>query len=65
MTPDPVSDTAPRLYREFQEHTTLSNVIATIEQCRNELDTPSEAALPELIERLARQRLADQFPPHT
>ena len=29
---------------------------------RNDLDTPSAAALPELVERLARQRLADGLP---
>lgn len=38
---------------------TLADVLAVIARCRSDLDTPSAAALPELVERLARQRLAD------
>jgi hypothetical protein len=29
-----------------------------VARCRNDLDTPSAAALPEMVERLTRQRLA-------
>jgi hypothetical protein len=47
------------VYRDFAEQTTLAEVLAIVDRCRSDLDTPSEAALPELVERLARQRLTD------
>jgi hypothetical protein len=56
---DPLVDVAVRVYADFAEHATLAEVPAVIARSRTDLDTPSAAALPELVERLARQRLAD------
>ena len=56
---DPLVEAAVRVYAEFADHTTLAEVLAIVARARNDLDTASAAALPELIERLARQRLAD------
>ena len=55
---DPMVDVAVRVYAEFADRTTLAEVLAVVARARNDLDTPSAAALPELVERLARQRLA-------
>jgi hypothetical protein len=55
---DPYLTIVERLCAEFEETATVSTVIAMIESCRAELDVPSTAALPELVERLARQRLS-------
>ena len=56
---DPLVEAAVRVYAEFADHTTLAEVLAIVARARNDLDTASAAALPELVERLARQRLAD------
>jgi len=58
---DPLVEVAVRVYADFAEHATLAEVLAVIARCRNDLDAPSAAALPELVERLARQRLADRI----
>jgi hypothetical protein len=58
---DPLVEVAARVYADYAEQTTLSDVLAIIDVCRNELDTASPAALPELVERLARQRLTERF----
>jgi hypothetical protein len=58
---DPLVEAAVRVYADFAEHATLAEVLAVIARCRNDLDTPSAAALPELVERLARQRLTDRI----
>jgi len=58
---DPLVEVAVRVYADFTEHATLAEVLAVIGRCRTDLDTPSAAALPELIERLARQRLTDRI----
>jgi len=55
---DPLVEVAVRVYADFAERATLAEVLAVIARCRNDLDTPSAAALPELVERLARHRLA-------
>lgn len=49
-----------RVYDAYAEHATLAKVLAVIARCRTDLDTPNDDALPELVERLARQRLADR-----
>jgi hypothetical protein len=56
---DPVVEAAVRVYADFADRTTLAEVLAVVARARNDLDTPSAAALPEMVERLARQRLAD------
>jgi hypothetical protein len=58
---DPLVDVAVRVHGDFSEHATLTQVLAIIEGCRRDLDSPSAAAMPELVERLARQRLTDQL----
>ena len=57
---DALVEVAVRVYADFAEHATLAEVLAVVGRCRSDLDTPSTAALPEMVERLARQRLADR-----
>jgi hypothetical protein len=49
-----------RLYADFQPDITMADVRTTIRQCRHDLDVVTDPALPELVERLARQRLSDR-----
>jgi hypothetical protein len=58
---DPLVEVAVRVYADFAEHATLAEVLAVIARCRNDLHTPTTAALPELVQRLARQRLTDRI----
>lgn len=58
---DPLADITKRVHADFAERATLAEVSAVVLRCRRDLDTPSSAALPELIERLARQRLTDRL----
>ena len=55
----PLAQVTERLYADFRTHATLRQVIAVVRRCADELDTPSQEAVPELVERLARQRLTD------
>jgi len=54
---DPLVEVAVRVYADFADRPTLTEVIAVVDRARNDLDAPSAAALPELVDRLARQRL--------
>lgn len=56
---DPLVEVAVRVYADFADRVTLADVLAVVARARNDLDSPSAAALPELVERLARQRLTD------
>jgi hypothetical protein len=56
---DPLVEAAVRVYADFADRVTLAEVLAVVARARNDLDTASAAALPELVERLARQRLTD------
>jgi len=58
---DPLIEVAVRVYADVADRATLADVLAVVARARTDLDTPSAAALPELVERLARQRLADHF----
>jgi hypothetical protein len=58
---DPMVDVAVSVYADFADRTTLAEVLAIVARARNDLDTPNAAALPELVDRLARQRLADSI----
>jgi hypothetical protein len=60
---DPLVEVTARIYADFAADTTLAEVLTVVGRCRNDLDTPSAAALPEVVERLARQRLADRVHP--
>ncbi len=59
LAPDLTSlaDVVDRLFTEFASHLSLSVVVSTVRRCRRELDIIHGPALPELVERLARQRL--------
>lgn len=46
-----------RLAEELMPAVSLAELTASIERARAELDAPSAAALPELVERLVRVRL--------
>ena len=56
---DPLVEVAVRVDAEFADRATLAEVLAVVARSRNDLHTPSAAAVPEMVERLARQRLAD------
>jgi hypothetical protein len=53
-----------RLYADFQPDITMADVRATVRQCRHDLDIVTDPALPELVERLARQRLSNHLSAH-
>jgi hypothetical protein len=54
---------AVRIYTDVAEHTTLLHVLTVVDRARRDVDTTSNSdTLPELVERLARQRLTDQLP---
>jgi len=57
-----LADVTERLMAEFEHQIELSVITRVVLQCRRDLDTPAIQALPELLERLARQRLLDQLP---
>lgn len=57
---DPLLDVIVRVYADFVDHSTLNDTIGLVLSCRDQLDViASPAGLPELVERLARHRLAD------
>jgi hypothetical protein len=58
---DPLVDVVVRVYADFADRVTLAEILEVVARCRNDLDTRSAAALPEMVERLARQRLTDQL----
>jgi hypothetical protein len=53
------ADLVERLFAEFDDRYELPHIVEVVRQCREQLCCAPEAALPELIERLARQRLVD------
>ena len=55
---DPLVQAVVRVYDDFADPT-LAEILAVLARTRNDLDTPRAAALPGLVERLARKRLAD------
>jgi len=60
---DPVIDDAiERLVFEFAGRVSPQTVAAVVRRSRNDLDACPPAALPELTERLARQRVHDRLP---
>lgn len=54
LTADPLVEVAVRVYADFADRAILADVLAVVARARTDLDTPSAAALPELVERLAR-----------
>jgi hypothetical protein len=60
-TSHPLVDVAIRVHADFAQHATLAEVLTVIDGCRRDLDTTRDEALPELVERLARQRLVHRL----
>jgi hypothetical protein len=58
--PDALASVTRRLYDDYHEQATLGEVVSTVSRCRSELDIVVDASLPEMVERLARQRLTDR-----
>ncbi len=56
---DSYADTVECLFAEFEGRLPLPLVSAVIHECREQLSCSPETAIPELLERLARQRLKD------
>ena len=57
-----VADVTERLLAEFGTERDLATIAAVVLGCRAELAAVSSGALPELLERLARQRLQEHLP---
>jgi hypothetical protein len=57
--PDPLNRTIERLSAEFRPFVNPDEVTGVVAQCRRELNTAPRRARPELVEQLARRRLAD------
>jgi hypothetical protein len=54
-----IAKTIERLTPEFAERLPFGIIATVVRHSRRDLDTNRPAALPELLERLARQRLID------
>jgi len=52
-----VAEAVERLDREFRGAVRRDVIVTVVRRSHQELDSPSAGALPELLERLARQRL--------
>ncbi|WP_156024370.1 hypothetical protein [Smaragdicoccus niigatensis] len=52
-------EVAVRLHDRFGADVTFAEVLTVVEGCRRDLDMATMAGLPELVERLATQRLLD------
>ena len=52
------------LFRDFEDQQPLTEILTVARQCRDDLRGSPPAALPELVERLARERLR-HLPPST
>ena len=55
----PLVEAAHRLDREFRGRVHPGLIRTVVRHSHEQLDCPSAAALPELVERLARQRLLE------
>jgi hypothetical protein len=62
--PDPLATLTDRLYPDYQPGLTHADIDRVLQRCRADLAGTPDTALPELLERLARQRLSDQFAAH-
>ena len=56
------ADTVERLFTEFGGQVPLPVITATVHQCRKQLCSSPETAMPELLERLTRQHLTPTAP---
>lgn len=55
-----LADVTERRCQHFGGHIPLPIIVRTVRHAKRELDSATEPALPELVERLARQRLLDR-----
>ncbi len=55
---DSHADLVERLFREFEHRHARTDILAVIRAAQTDLAGSPPAALPELVERLARQRLS-------
>ncbi len=62
MSDQSYADVTERLFRAFAAVHPLPVITAVVQQCRNDLDSVPSGAIPELLERLAQQRLSDLRP---
>ena len=62
MTDQSDADITERLVRMFAAVHPLPVITAVVQQCRTDLDSVPSGAIPELLERLAHQRLTDLQP---
>lgn len=53
------ADMVERLFREFEETHSLNEILEVARKAQDDLSDSPPAARPELVERLARQRLAE------
>jgi hypothetical protein len=56
------ADVIERLFREFEGSLPLPVIVEVTHVCRQQLSGSPITAMPELLERLARQRLHDMTP---
>lgn len=54
-----------RLFREFADRFPLTVIVEAVHECRGQLSCVPESAMPEMLERLARQRLNSAPQPST
>lgn len=59
------ADVVERLFREFEGRFPLTVVVEAVHECRGQLSCVPESAMPEMLERLARQRLNSTPQPST
>jgi hypothetical protein len=50
-----------RLFYDFSTYLGLSEIVTVVRRCRAELDIAPAEALPELVDRLARERLRHEI----
>lgn len=65
MSSDSYASLTERLLADFEHRHRLSVITRVIRDCRTQLADVNPSALPELLERLARQRLSDLAPTTT
>jgi len=61
VSAESLAEVTERLLGEFEPRLSLGTIVATVRECHRDLEdagTP-QPALPELVERLARQRLTE------
>ena len=57
------ADMVERLFRKFDRHLTLPEIVGVVRESREQLRGSPRGALPELTERLAYQRLTELAAP--